>query len=234
MTLAEVKQFLRDNAEKDAEVKAYLAELSKVSPDAEDQIIKNFKNSQEFKSERDREITKAINTYNEKTVPTLIEKETEKVKAELENKYNPPKNPAEENMRKKLEELETKYRESENKIIRESIKTAKQNILSEMGLPIELADAISVSMDKLTVQDVEDKEKLKSLIAPSIEPIAKFAESVKISKANEMLTGSANKPRESNSAPTAKQLTKEDLKNMTPQAINEARAAGQLDNILGR
>jgi hypothetical protein len=233
MTLQEVKQFLRDNAEKDAEVKAYLAELSKVSPDAEEQIIRNFKNSQEFKSEQDRLVTKAINTYNEKTVPTLIEKSVKDKETELENKYNPPKNPAEENLRKEVEELKRQNQERQNKIIRDSINLAKQKALSEMGLPIELSDAIYVRMDGLTEKDIEDKEKLKSLIFPSIEPIVKFSEAVKTAKANEMLSNSATHPLNSDS-PVAGQLTLDQYKSLPHDERMKAQKEGRVNQLLNR
>lgn len=233
MTITEVKQFLRDNADKE-DVKAFMAEFKVVSPEQKEEVIDTYKKSVEFRSEVDKAVTRGINTYSEKTVPTLVEKAVKDKETELETKYNPPKNAAEEAIRKQLEAVQAELTETRNKTIREAIKNAKQSMLSEMGLPVELADAIYVKADGLSVNDVEDREKLRSLITPALEPIAKFGESVKTAKANEMLAGSATRPTSGNANPAAGQLKREDLKNMKPEEIAKARESGQLDSILGR
>jgi hypothetical protein len=235
MNLSEVKQFLKDNAEKDADVKAYLSELSRVSQEAESNIIENYKRSQDFRSEIDRANTQAIKTYNEKTVPTLIEKSVKDKETELENKYNPPKNPAEEALRKQVETLTKLQAESESEFIQESIKTLKQNFLSESGLPVGLADHIFVNTKDLTKKDIKDIEKLKSLILPAIEPIAKVISEAKIAKANEMLAGSAVKPGSSNSATQVGQLTKEQYEALpTREDRIKAQSEGRTKTIMGQ
>ena len=232
MELNEVKQFLKDNANKD-DVKSYLSELSRVSPDTEASIIDNYKRSQDFRSEIDRANTQAIKTYTEKTVPTLIEKEVKAKENELENKYNPPKNPAEEALRKQVELLTKQQAESESEFIQESVKTLKQNFLAENGLPIGLADHIFVNTKDLTKKDIKDIEKLKSIILPAIEPISKVITEAKIAKANEMLAGSATKPGNSN-APTAGQLTKEAYEALPREDRIKAQKDGRVKQILGQ
>jgi hypothetical protein len=234
MTLQEVKQFLKDNAEKDADVKAYLAELSRVSQETESNIVENYKRSQDFRSEIDRANTQAIKTYTEKTVPSLIEKSVKDKEVELENKYNPAKNPAEEALRKQVELLTKQQAESESEFIQESVKTLKQNFLSENGLPVSLADHIFVNTKDLTKKDIKDIEKLKSLILPAIEPITKVISEAKIAKANEMLSNSATRPGNSNSVTQTAQLTKEAYEALPHSERMKAQKEGRVNQILGR
>jgi hypothetical protein len=233
MEFQEVKNYLKENADKD-EVKVYLAELSKVSSDKKTEIIEEFKKSQEFLSEIDRAVTKGVNTFKDKTVPGLIEIAVTEKEKELEDKYNPPKNPAEENLRKKVEELETKYRESESKIIRESIKTMKQHLLAEKGLSVDIADWLHVPINELTVKDIEDKEKLLSLISPAIEPLVKLVEDAKIAKATEIQTRGAGKPQDSDSNTQAGQLTREQYNALPREERVKAIEEGKCQQILGQ
>ena len=233
MELQEVKQFLRDNAGKD-DVKSYLAELSKVSPDAEEAIVSNFKRSKDFQSEIDRAVTKAINTYNEKTVPSLIEKEVKFKEEELEKKYNPPKNPAEEAMRKQLEKLTLESAENKKKIIQKELRNRKQALLNSKEIPIEYEDLIAVGIDNLSIEDVENESKLDELIMPKVEKLSKLIQEAQIKKATEMQKGSAFKPQNSNANTNSGQLTLEQYKALPHEERMKAQKEGRVDQILGR
>jgi hypothetical protein len=233
MTLQEVKQFLRDNAGTD-EVKSYLSELSKVSPDAEEKIIESYKHSQDFRSEIDRANTQAIKTYSEKTVPTLIEKEVKLKETELENKYNPPKNPEVIKLTKQLEEFAKQNEDYNKKLIEKEIKNKKQSLLNAKGIPIEYADLISVNTAGLTMKDIEDEAKLLELINPSVEKLHAFRESAKIEKATEMQMKGSFKPNDSNSQTNSGQLTREQYEALPHAERMKAQKEGRVNQILGR
>ena len=108
MDLKEVKQFLKENADKE-DVKAFLEELK---PD-ETKIIEEFKKSQDFKSEIDRANTQAIDTYAKKTMPKLIDEQVKAKESELELKYNPPKDPAVEALQNQIKQMQKENAEKE-------------------------------------------------------------------------------------------------------------------------
>jgi hypothetical protein len=234
MDLNEVRKFLKDNAGTD-EVKSYLSELSKVSPDAQADIIENYKHSQDFRSEIDRSNTQAIKTYNEKTVPTLIEKAVKETTTDLENKYNPPKNPAEEAMRKQLEALTKESGENKKKMIQKELRNIKQALLNSKGIPLEYEDLIPISIDGLDIKDIEDETKLKEMIMPSIEKLFSFGEAAKIAKATEMQIKGSFKPSGSDSQINVGQLTKEAYEALpTREDRVKAQAEGRTKQIMGQ
>jgi hypothetical protein len=234
MDLQEVKKFLSDNAAKD-DVKAYLSDLSRVSSEKETEIVENYKKSQDFKSEIDRANTRAINTYREKTLPGLIEDQVKAKESELESKYNPPKNPVEEKLRKDIEEMKTKMAASERKIIQEAIKSEKQRQLAEKGIPVELADSIYIDMSNIKSTDIDDKEKLQILISPALESILKYGDSVKTGTATEMITRGGGKPQASNSQTNSGQLTVEQYNALpTREERIKAQNEGRTKQILGQ
>jgi hypothetical protein len=233
MTLQEVKQFLKDNAGTD-EVKSYLSELSKVSPDAQADIIENYKHSQDFRSEIDRANTQAIKTYTEKTVPTLIEKEVKLKETELENKYNPPKNPAEEAMRKQLEALTKESSENKKKMIQKELRNIKQSLLNSKGIPLEYEDLIPISIDGIDVKDIENETKLKEILMPAVEKLFSFGEAAKIAKATEMQMKGSFNPGASGGVTNSGQLTKEAYEALPREERMKAQKEGRVKQILGQ
>ena len=204
MDLQEVKQFLKENADKD-DVKAYLAEFQT----DEDQVVKKYKESQDFKSEIDRETTKAIKTYGDKTVPKLIEEKVKEKETELELKYNPPKDPTVEALRKQIDQMQTENQEKE----KARVKAERMNFLHENIKPEYK------SFVKLVDGSLEDDEAI-------VEYLNKTAYDFS-------LLQKTTTPQRGDSSSKG-QWTREDLKTKTPEEINEARREGKLDNVLGR
>lgn len=76
----------------------------------------------------DQRVTSGINTFKEKSLPDIIEKEISK-------RY-----PPETAEQKELRELKQKFEDSENKRAREALKTKALTAASEKGLPADLVD----------------------------------------------------------------------------------------------
>jgi len=233
MTLQEVKQFLKENAEKDAEVKAYLTELSKVSQEQESAIIENYKKSQDYKSEQDRFATRAITTFKEKTLPGIIEDQVKATEQKVRDEINPPKNPEVVQLTKKMQEYEQRDAEKTKKLISKELKNAIQTHLGSKKIPIEYSDLIQIGIDNLKLEDIENEEKLNELILPKVEKLLAFGESVKTATATEMLSRGGGRPQGS-SSPTANQLTKEQYEALPRAERVKATNEGRTDKILGR
>jgi soluble cytochrome b562 len=233
MTLQEVKQFLRDNALTD-EVKSYMAELSKVSPEVEEKILESYKKSQEFKSELDRAVTKGINTYTEKTLPGIITEKEKAIEMKVRDELNPPKNPEVIQLTEKMKKYETQITENNKKIMQKEIRNMKQALLNAKGIPIEYADLIPVNTDGLTIEDIEDVNKLTELITPSVDKLYTFGEAAKIAKATEMQSRGAYKPTDSNGNIPVGQLTKEAYEALPRDERMKAQKEGRVRQILGQ
>ena len=236
MTLQEVKQFFKDNAGTD-EVKSYLSELSKVSPDAEEQIIKNFKNSQDYKSEVDRTVTRAIQTYNEKTVPTLIEKAVNDKIAEI----NPAPDPRDEKWQKELArrdardaERDKKEAEKDKRIIQKEVNNTIQSLLDEKKIPIKHAKLVPVNINDFKIEDIDDEQSLREKLLPGIEDLSAALVEAEIRKAEQMQMAGATRPVNSNSSPVGGQLTEAQLKALPFAERVKAEKEGRTNQLLGR
>jgi len=233
MTLQEVKQFFNDNAGLD-DVKAYRAELSKVTVEQEEKILESYKKSQDFKSELDRAVTKGINTYNEKTLPGIIAEKEKAIEMKVRDELNPPKNPEVIQLTEKMKMYETQITENNKKIIQKEIRNMKQSLLNAKGIPIEYADLILVNTENLTIADIENEAKIKELITPSVEKLFAFGEASKIAKATEMQSRGSYTPQGSNSNTPAGQLTIEAYKALPHDERMKAQKEGRVNQLLGR
>ena len=239
MDLQEVKEFFKNNAEKD-DVKAYLTELKKVSSEQESEIVENYKKSQEYRSEIDRETTKAIKTYSEKTVPGLIEKEVEEKTKELIEKYEKPKDPKEakwerefKKMQEELSERDKKVAERDKKLIQKEIKNTIHSLLGEKKIPIKYANLVPVDYSKFTIDDIEDEENLKEMLMSNVESLATFSAESRQEQAAEMHARGAVQPQASQSSPE-QQLTREQYNALPDNEKKKAREDGRVNHILGR
>jgi uncharacterized protein YdiU (UPF0061 family) len=128
MTIEEIKAFIDENAESE-EVKSFITSLVKV-PGIED-ILKMPDVQKEF----DRKVSASIQTFKEKTLPTLVDAEKKK----LQESMNPSLTPE----MQRIQELEKKLAEKDNneKLGNNKNKIAKQ--LADAGLPAEFADYLA-------------------------------------------------------------------------------------------
>lgn len=210
MDLKEVKQFLKENAEKD-DVKSYLAEL-KGDPE---KIIEDYKNSKEFKSEIDRHVTKGIETFEKKTLP---ERE-KKIRQDIENELNPPKTDSEKALEKRLKELEEESRKSKEEAKKAQRLSFYSSKLSEKKLDPDFIKLVDGSLE--TDDDV-------------IKHIENIHNKIYQNGVNYKLKEGAEKPKQGNQNVSSGQLTREDLKGMSPSEITKAKDEGRLNEILGR
>jgi uncharacterized protein YdiU (UPF0061 family) len=128
MTIEEIKAFIDENAESE-EVKSFITSLVRV-PGIED-ILKMPDVQKEF----DRKVSASIQTFKEKTLPTLVDAEKKK----LQESMNPSLTPE----MQRIQELEKKLAEKDNneKLGNNKNKIAKQ--LADAGLPAEFADYLA-------------------------------------------------------------------------------------------
>jgi len=106
--------------------------------------------------------------------------------------------------------------------------------LNAKNIPIELADLISVNTAGLTMKDIEDEAKLSELIMPAVDKLFAYGEAKKVEKAKEMQSGGTYKPTDSNSNPTAGQLTEAQYKALPHDERMKAQKEGRVNQILGR
>lgn len=150
MTLEEVRTFLEENKE-DEGVRQFLDELRRPSLD---DVKKLVDQDEEFKkwlnSEKDRHFSKSLETWKEKTLPTILEEEREKIRKEL--------NPDEDPVRKELNDLKKRLEDKEKAEAREKLRNQVYKQASEKGLPIDLLDFIVASDEETTNKNLETFE----------------------------------------------------------------------------
>ena len=147
MDLQEVKNFLATNKE-DAAVKAFIAELNPLTADR----VKGFLESEDagkqlFNSLSDSKVTKALATYKENTLPSLVAAEREKLIAEL--------NPKETEEQKQIRLLNEKMAGVEAKAKREALKNAAILQLTKNNLPADLAEKLLGEDEASTAANIE-------------------------------------------------------------------------------
>jgi hypothetical protein len=116
------------------------------------------------------------------------------------------------------ERLAEQAAQAEQRAAQAEIALARLRVAAAKGLPADLAERlVGTSEDELA----EDADRLLTLVKPPEGAPSRPA-------------GSAdNGPQGAPDPSKPKQLTHDDVKAMTPDAINAARAAGQLDELLG-
>lgn len=150
MDFEEVMTWLETNKE-DEKVKQLLAK-----PSLED-LLKSPEGQKLF----DSKVSLSINTFREKTLPQLVEAEKKKLQQEL--------NPSQSPEMAKIKELEQRLAEKDKseKISSQRAKAIK--VLSEKGIPAELADYVIT----------EDDEETNTRVNALIDQVSKYGQSVR-------------------------------------------------------
>jgi hypothetical protein len=176
--------------------------LAELSKIDETAIFDKFKKTDEYKVEFDKAVTKAVQNHDEKIKPKLEKELRDKIQLEL----NPPKDPAVLALQNQLEELKQAQAEKDALLNQEKrVNFLHQSIQPEYKEFIKLFDG--------SIQD--DAEKVKFINTQLFN----------------LQAAGTSKPAQSKQTNT-KSITREDLKNMTPEEINKARIDGKLDSIL--
>lgn len=125
MTLEEIKQFFEQN-KGNQEVQTYLAGLSKPTPEG----VKTFLDTEDGKKllqpKLDSHFTKGLETWKEKTLPSLIEDEIKK------------KFPGETEEEKRLRILEEELAKERQARVRSELHNKAATLATQKGLPVEL------------------------------------------------------------------------------------------------
>ena len=202
MTIAEVKQFLTDNAELE-DVKAFRTELANPSESKVAEIIEGFKKSVEYRSEIDRAVTNGVKTHDEKIKP-VMEKE---LRAKITNELNPPKDPAVLALQEELKKIREEKAEADSRAENEK----RVNFFHSQIKP-DYKDFVKLFDGSIS----DDAEKVKFVNE----------------KLFEMQAKGTPKPNQGNGNMQGQITDKEKLKSMSPEQINEARKSGQLNILL--
>jgi hypothetical protein len=145
--LKEVKLFLESNKD-NAEVQAFIQELNPLTIERVQAYLNNDEQGKKWhQSTTDAKITKAIETYKEKTLPNLIQQEREKIQQEL----NPKETPEQKEVRQ--------LRERQQAIEKELKRTAILNFATKEAvnrkLPVELIEKILGEDEDATIKNID-------------------------------------------------------------------------------
>lgn len=206
MTIQEVKEFFKDNADK-AEVKKYMVELSQ---SGKQDIIDDYLNSNDFKkavdSETDKRVPSAMETAIEKFKKDLMPQEIE---AEISKRF-----PEETEDQKKIRTLEKQFEDMATAKNREELKNKASQLLNNS----------KISLDALNFINAKDEIDLNK----QVEALSKLIGDAKTSGVNETLK-IAPQPTDSSGVPVDSTITtRGQLKNIKHGDYIKLRDAGKI------
>lgn len=147
MNLEEIKAFFNENKDNE-EVKAFLTELKTPSlDDIKRFAIENDDIKTWLQSEKDRHFTKGLETWKEKTLPSVLEEEIKK-------RY-----PEETEEQRQIRELKQKIEQMEREKMRESLRAKAKDFAVEKKLPAHLVDFFIADDEEKTQGNLEYFEK---------------------------------------------------------------------------
>lgn len=150
ITFEQIKEFFEANKGTE-EVNAFVAETGKTF--FETDAGKDF-----LQPSFDRATTKGIETFKTKSLPSLIEQETQKKLKEL--------NPEETPQDKRIRELEEKLKAQETNAFMANLQSQASKELGTKGLPVELSGMLSFDSEE-TMRDSVNK--LEEMFKPYVE-----------------------------------------------------------------
>lgn len=156
MTLDEIKKFLADNKD-DAAVKAFLAELGKVSPEAEKAVVAKWLEGDDGKktiqSAKDKEVEKAIETWKTNNLEKLVSEEY--------LKKNPPKDPEKAALEARIAAMEKKSADDAAALKRQELKSIVAKEFSAAKISAEYVDFLVGSDEESTKKNIEAFKKAR-------------------------------------------------------------------------
>lgn len=163
MNLEEIKAYLESNKDQD-DVKAFLGELSAVSPEKVKGYLQTEEGRRLIQPELDRYHAKSLESWKQNNLESIVQEEL--------RKRNPEKSPAElevEKLRKEIED-ERKAR------TRASLKNKALEVASEKGLPKEVLDFFVADDEETTMENLSTfEEAVQSAIQAGVD--ARFKQS---------------------------------------------------------
>lgn len=147
MTLKEIKAFFEQNKD-NQEVQTYLAGLSQPTPEG----VKAFLDTEEGKKllqpKLDSHFTKGLETWKEKTLPSLIEDEIKK------------KFPGETEEQKRLRKLEDELAKERQARVKSELVNKATTLATQKGLPVELVSYFVGQDEDSTVNNLTALENI--------------------------------------------------------------------------
>ncbi|MEW5567375.1 DUF4355 domain-containing protein [Rossellomorea marisflavi] len=141
MTLDDIKKFLSDNKDKE-DVKAYLGELSAVSPDKVKGFLDTEEGKQIMQPKLDSNFSKGLETRKQNNLEDLIKEEVKR--------RNPDKTPEQI----KIEELEKKIADAETARNREVLVNKALKVAKEKNLPDSVIDFFIGENEESTLENL--------------------------------------------------------------------------------
>ncbi|MFT0800364.1 DUF4355 domain-containing protein [Bacillus swezeyi] len=157
MNLEEVKQFLNDNKE-NADVKAYLEELSAVSADKVKGFLETDEGQKLIRPKLDQHFTKSLETWKENNLDDLVN-------AKVKELY-----PAETEEQKRIRNLEKELENQKKASQREKLMNTAISYASEKGLPADLVAYFLGDDEETTMSNLGAlEEKYSAAVQKAIE-----------------------------------------------------------------
>jgi hypothetical protein len=156
--LDKVLEFLK--AQKaEAEIISFVEKLKPLSDESVKEYLEKDDNGKKlFNSLSDAKVTKAIKTYEEKTLPKLVEEEIKK------------RNPDETPEQKRIRELEAKFAERDKQASLAERKAKAVKYAHDKGYPTEFVDNFLGEDEESTIKNLDAfGETYKSAIAKEVE-----------------------------------------------------------------
>lgn len=134
---------------------------TEITLDAVKTFLTSDENGKDYlKSYTDSEIGKAIHTYEEKTVPNLVEKGIDAgIEARLENLYQ-ERHPEETEQGKEIRKSIEETKKVTNELIKERRLSKALKIADKKNIPSEFVENLIGDDDATTEQNINDFEKL--------------------------------------------------------------------------
>jgi len=196
MELQEIRAFLAEHRN-DEEVMGLLTELLNVD------VVKRFVAENEeaqkwLQAEKDRAVSKGIETWKQKTLPGILDEEREKIRREL----NPEETPEQKELRKLKEEFERERRERQ----RAELRAKARDIAQEKGLPGALVDYFIGEDEQTTLENLARFEKTWSQA---------------VQEAREGVFKEHGRTPHPPSSSSAARFTREQIEKMTPEELEK-------------
>ncbi len=146
MTLEDLKQFLKDNAD-DADVQAYLKKLY-ITPEHVKEFLATDAGKKILQPMLDAHFAKGLETWKEKTMPSLIEDEIKK------------RFPDETEEQKRLRKLEEELAKERQARFRSELINKATQIATQKGLPVEMVSYFVGQDEDETTNNLATLEKI--------------------------------------------------------------------------
>jgi hypothetical protein len=192
MTLEELKKFIEENKD-NQEVSTYLQGLFPMTVEEVQKFVSENQDGRKwFDSEKDRHFSKGLETFKEKTMPSILD-------AEIKKRF-----PEKDAKDLELEKIKAELQKIQSEKVRESLTNKAIKLANEKKLPLDIVDFfISEDEDKTT----SNLSKLEEV----------WGNQLKVAVEERLKSSTYVPPNNTNSGKT---FTKEQLAKMSPDEIN--------------